>query len=72
VRDQPGCSGATARLPKKPGSQTLTPPSSAKAAFGGEATAANANAKKPSFDLIAHVDAACRRRAIDPRMIVPK
>src|SRR5215813_4071345 len=30
--DQPGTSGAAARLPKNPGSQKLTPPSSARAA----------------------------------------
>jgi hypothetical protein len=29
--DQPGCSGVAARLPKKPGTQKLTPPSSANA-----------------------------------------
>src|SRR6266581_1931643 len=29
--DQPGCWGAAAKLPKKPGTQKLTPPSSANA-----------------------------------------
>src|SRR5207249_8583871 len=29
--DQPGCCGVAARLPKKPGTQKLTPPSSADA-----------------------------------------
>src|SRR5712672_3017281 len=29
--DQPGCCGVAARLPKKPGTQKLTPPSSANA-----------------------------------------
>jgi hypothetical protein len=31
VSDQPGCSGVAAKLPKKPGTQKLTPPSSADA-----------------------------------------
>src|SRR5215510_9042389 len=31
--EHPGCIGAAARLPKKPGSQKLTPPSSAIASF---------------------------------------
>src|SRR5580692_7529387 len=34
VRDQPGCWAAAARLPKKPGIQKLTPPSSAAATDG--------------------------------------
>jgi hypothetical protein len=42
--DQPGCTGAAARLPNKPGSQKLTPPSSAMAIFGAETTVANASA----------------------------
>jgi hypothetical protein len=53
VRAAPGCRGAAARLPKKPGSQTLTPPSSATAAFGAEATATTASAQQASFDPIA-------------------
>jgi hypothetical protein len=39
VNDHPGCSGAAARLPKKPGIQKLTPPSSAIAGFGTNVTA---------------------------------
>src|SRR5262245_42362063 len=34
VTDHPGCRGAAARLPKKPGTQKLTPPSSASTALG--------------------------------------
>src|SRR5262245_23027193 len=37
--DHPGCNGAAARLPKKPGIQELTPPSSATAVFGAKANA---------------------------------
>src|SRR5262249_46316694 len=40
---RPGCCGAAARLPKKPGSQKLTPPSSAKALCGAETMVASAN-----------------------------
>src|SRR5215510_11255075 len=34
VNDHPGCCGVAARLPKSPGIQKLTPPSSATAGFG--------------------------------------
>src|SRR5262245_18310121 len=40
---RPGCCGAAARLPKKPGSQKLTPPSSAKALCGAETMVTSAN-----------------------------
>ena len=40
VHDHPGCCGAAAKLPKKPGIQKLTPSSSAKALFGFEKIAA--------------------------------
>ena len=43
-RVQPGCSGAAARLPKKPGIQKLTPPSSANDACE---TSARVRAKAP-------------------------
>jgi hypothetical protein len=46
--DHPGCWGAAARLPKNPGSQKLTPPSSAVATVGTAITAlSNADAKAP-------------------------
>jgi hypothetical protein len=35
VSDNPGCSGAAARLPNRPGNQKLIPPSSARAIVGG-------------------------------------
>src|SRR6516162_8819890 len=34
ANDHPGCCGAAARLPKRPGSHMLTPPSSAAATVG--------------------------------------
>src|SRR5258708_3483261 len=37
--DHPGCCGVAARLPKKPGTQKLAPPSSANAAGAPEAIA---------------------------------
>src|SRR5262249_33168073 len=43
VTDHPGCWGAAARLPKNPGSQKLTPPSSAKALRGAETMVASAS-----------------------------
>src|SRR5580704_13981113 len=49
--DHPGCWGAAARLPKKPGIQKLTPPSSASAYFGAETTAASAIAPQTKPDL---------------------
>src|SRR3954464_1497202 len=39
VMEKPGCCGAAARLPKKPGTQKLTPPSSAAATVGVMASA---------------------------------
>src|SRR5262249_61446072 len=47
---QPGCRGAAAKLPKKPGIQTLTPPSSA---FAALAKHANATAPQMSADEVA-------------------
>src|SRR5215813_11983426 len=43
VNDHPGCCGVAARLPKSPGIQKLTPPSSAAAGFGTNATAQQVN-----------------------------
>src|SRR5208337_962631 len=57
VRDQPGCCGAAARLPKKPGIQKLTPPSSALEMSVAETTAANIMAPKMNPDLTAQVGA---------------
>ena len=44
VSAQPGCWGVAARLPNNPGSQKLTPFSSAKEIAGSEATAPSASA----------------------------
>src|ERR1700733_15281746 len=61
--DHPGCCGVAARLPKKPGIQKLTPPSSASAYFGAETTAASVIAPQTKPDLMALVRAAgCSRR----------
>src|SRR5262245_47059539 len=43
--ENPGCSGAAARLPKNPGSQKLTPPSSACDACGTSVPMTSAAAK---------------------------
>src|SRR5580700_1793207 len=60
--DHPGCCGAAARLPKKPGIQKLTPPSSASAFFGTETTAASVIALQTKPDRMARVRAAgCSR-----------
>lgn len=60
--DHPGCWGAAARLPKKPGIQKLTPPSSASACFGIETTAASVMAPKTKPVLMARVRVAgCSR-----------
>src|ERR1700676_1418920 len=60
--DHPGCCGAAARLPKKPGIQKLTPPSSASAYFGTETTAASVIALQTKPVLMARVRAAGRSR----------
>src|SRR5580704_17362467 len=60
--DHPGCCGAAARLPKKPGIQKLTPPSSASACFGSETTAASVIAPQTKPVLTARVRAAGRSR----------
>src|SRR4051812_31780503 len=44
ANDHPDCCGVAARLPKKPGIQKLTPPSSALAAFGTVPVAISASA----------------------------
>src|SRR5580692_961626 len=63
--DHPGCCGAAARLPKKPGIQKLTPPSSASEYFGTETTAASVIAPQTKPDLMARVRAAgCARREL--------
>src|SRR6202161_541946 len=56
--DHAGCCGAAARLPKKPGIQKLTPPSSASACFGAETTAARLIAPQTKPDVMARVGAA--------------
>jgi hypothetical protein len=43
--DQPGCCGVPARLPTKPGTQKLTPPSSAREISGASAKIATATAQ---------------------------
>src|SRR5947208_14105261 len=59
ANDKPGCCGVAARLPKNPGTQKLTPPSSAFAASGAHTIAsANVAARKtarisrPCFPLV--------------------
>src|ERR1700688_393486 len=60
--DHPGCAGVAARLPKSPGIQKLTPPSSASAYFGIETTAASVIAPQTKLDLMALVRVAgCSR-----------
>ena len=44
ANENPGVCGVAARLPKNPGTQKLTPPSSARAMFGADARAASASA----------------------------
>src|SRR6202030_4326469 len=64
--DHPGCCGAAARLPKKPGIQKLTPPSSASAYFGTETTAASVIALQTKADLMARLRATgCSRREFE-------
>src|SRR5262245_2598165 len=57
--ENPGCSGAAARLPKKPGSQKLTPPSSARAAVDAAMKTPSTIADAAAVPAIRHV-AACR------------
>src|SRR4051794_22389217 len=45
--EKPGCCGAAARLPKKPGTQKLTPPSSAAATVGAIARPARTRSDAP-------------------------
>ena len=45
--EKPGCCGAAARLPKKPGTQKLTPPSSAAAIVGAMVRVARTSSDAP-------------------------
>jgi hypothetical protein len=64
AREKPGCWGVAARLPKKPGIQKLTPPSSANATVGTAITALrNADAKAPI---------STRRRIVGSFMSAPR
>src|SRR6266850_3690503 len=68
AKDQPGCCGVAARLPKNPGTQKLTPPSSAREISGASAKVATATAQPTrrtfdSMDAIAklHAVSQCRQ-----------
>src|SRR5262249_51140207 len=52
VSDHPGCCGGAARLPKKPGIQKLTPPSSAQRLRGAEIKVPSASAAIAAIGLI--------------------
>src|SRR5579862_8537289 len=58
ANDHPGCCGAAARLPKKPGIQKLTPPSSASELPGTATTDARVIAPQSSPDRTARMRAA--------------
>ena len=45
ANEKPGCCGVAARLPKKPGTQKLTPPSSATATVGAAMSAPSTSAE---------------------------
>jgi hypothetical protein len=55
AKENPGCAGAAAKLPKLPGSQKLTPPSSAKENLGADTMAANASTAQTWTDLVARL-----------------
>src|SRR5215831_14980771 len=62
VSDQPGCWGDAARLPKKPGIQKLTPPSSAAATVGAPMSAPKRRMKRLSLDMLHPPETLCLAR----------
>src|SRR4026208_2315057 len=78
--DHPGVGGTAARLPKKPGIQKLTPPSSARATCGAIATAPSSSAEAatatrrpvlPVVRCIRSLRAISRYRVMAPERLLP-
>src|SRR5438045_3832818 len=71
ANDHPGCCGVAARLPKSPGTQKLTPPSSAMAAFGTAPTAISASTALQKYT-VRYVRAAGITVRLHPLRVVPR